>query len=208
MAATANKPMEIEPLTPNEEKEKRKSKPATRVEDSPDFPEDWKDKAAEIRECITKGFRYYKRRQGDKTYMLLRKGKHDKGLGVWDDEKEAKLFHFYPDLQTMGGIPHPAPWMKDGQSPQGRTFASIPISRPAIIPRDYVPTINVIRYFQMVKENGFPHDFSHFINDIVHHHMHDCHGIELPFVFRKTEEELEEEFYGRKTAERPKEVTS
>ena len=197
--ASSEAPVQIEPLTKEERKQRGVEE---HPEDSPFYPEEWKDRAGVIRECAEKGFKYYRRKkEGDKVYMQLRKGKKEKGLGLWSEEKEQKLFTFYPNLETMGGIPRPAPYPLTAQTgeshPQGRTFLSIPINRIAIIPRDYVPTINVIRYFQLVKENGFPGDFSKFINDMVTHHMHDCHGVELPYVFRQDEEDLRRSFYER-----------
>jgi hypothetical protein len=182
-------PIQIEPLT-KEEHEKRGTSKG--FEDSPDFPKDWKNKADKIAECIDKGFKYYRRKIGDKIYMVLRKGKQDRGLGQWSEEKEGKLFTFYPTLGTYAGIPRPPPWVSPGATPQGRSFLSIPISRVAIIPRDYVPSINVIRYFQIIKQNGFPGDFSQFINDIVTEHFGRCHGIVLPVLVEETSEEMKE----------------
>lgn len=185
MSAKADANIEIEPLT--KEELKKRGTGSSRVLNDPEYPKDWLDR--DIPVLVEKGFKYYKKttREG-KVYMVLRLKNKDKGLGTWTDEREAKLFHFFPNLGTVAGTLRPAPWVPQTQSvgnPQGRSFLSTPISRVAIIPRDYVPTINVIRYFQMVKEMGYPGDFSGFINDMVTHHMHDCHGVELPYVFRE-----------------------
>lgn len=182
MPSAANNPIEIEQLTKEEEKERGTA--SREVEKSPEYPKDWLNK--DIPTLALKGFRYYKRALRDgRVYMTLRKGKKDKGIGLWNEEKEAKLFHFFPNLGTAAGVVKPPPWAPMNTSignPQSRSFASVPISRVAIIPRDYVPSINVIRYFQIVKENGFPGDFSMFINDVVARHFQHCKGITLPVV--------------------------
>lgn len=187
MANTGENPVQVEPLSKKEVKEQGAS---TRVEEDPDFPKEWKERGAQIREMVGKGFKYYKRNVGDKVYMLLRKGRFDRGLGQWTEEKEQKLFTFFPTLDVMGKIQRPAPFVPSGRPQGGHSFLGVPIARVAIIPREYVPSINVIRYFEIVKENGFPNDFSKFINDIVTHHMRDCHGIKLPVMIEDGAVEL------------------
>jgi hypothetical protein len=165
----------IEPLT----KEENKDRGSPTVEDNPDYPETWK--AKQVAELVNQGYRYYRRRmKTGKIYMVLRKGKKDKGIGLWSDAQEGKLFTFFPRLGVSGvggatGMLPPA----IGARAQ---FLSVPISRVAIVPRDYVPTINVIRYFEVMVEQGFPGDFSNFINDVITEHFVNCHGIKLPVV--------------------------
>lgn len=146
----------------------------------PDYPKDWRDKP--IAEMVEKGFRYYRRpnKDGTKTTMSLRKADHERSLGDWTEEREIKLFGFYPKLETMGGIPKPP---AHTPVPPGQTLMGIPIARPAVIPKDYQPSLNVLRYYAILRSNGYPHDFSRFINDIVRTHMEKCHGFSLPVVF-------------------------
>lgn len=183
MPDPAENVIQVEPLT-KEEREKQGMN-TSRMEADPDFPIDWKPKAKKMADAIDQGFRYYRRNIGNKIYMLLRKGRKDISLGQCTEEREGKLFHFFPYLTTQAGIPKPPPWVSQGATAQGRQFLSVPINRIGIIPRDYVPTIEVIRYFQILKKNGFPGDFSKFINDIVEHHMADCHGISLPVMLEE-----------------------
>jgi len=64
----------------------------------------------------------------------------------------------------------------------------VPIRRIAVIPRDFIPTIDVIRYFQIIKNNGYTGDFSQFVNDIIIEHFVRCNGIVLPVLLRETME--------------------
>lgn len=185
--------MAIEPLS---KEELAKQERVKNLVSNPDFPDEWKVKAKGMTESVDSGFKYYRRQKGDKVYMLLRKGNHDFGLGLQSEEKEGKLFAFFPQLETYGSIPRPAPWVPTstaGATPQRHSFLSVPINRVAIIPRDYVPSISVIRYFQITKENGFEGDFSQFINDVVTRHFASCHGIILPVLLEEEIEVKEEE---------------
>lgn len=194
MSAPSEKPIQIEPLTKKEQKQQ--SAPAPNVTESPDYPKEWLDR--NVPELVEKGFKYYKRVTSDgRIYMNMRKKRLDRGLGQWTEEKEAKLFHFFPNVETASGVVRPPPWQPTSKSqsvPQGRQYLSVPISRVAIIPRDYVPSLNVVRYFQIWKENGYPGDFSSFINEIVSNHMIKVYRITLPVVlegeleFRREEE--------------------
>ena len=183
--------IQIEPLTKEERKEKESGILSGNPEQDPEYPKDWIGKP--IAEVIGKGFRYYKKLQSNgKTYMVLRRGRHDRGLGAWTQEKEQKLFNYYPQVGTMAGISPLAPMHKGGTArqhvggtPGNRPLLSVPIRRVAIIPRDYIPNIDVIRYFQIMKNNGFGGDFSQFINDIVTEHFVRCHGIVLPVLLRE-----------------------
>lgn len=189
MSAPTEKSIEIEPLTKKEQKQRGTG--SEKVTENPEYPKEWIDR--DIPQLVQEGYKYYKRFTRDgRTYMNMRKGRNDRGLGAWTEEKEMKLFHFFPNIGTSAGVVKPPPWTPLTQNtpsnPQGRAFLSVPISRVAIIPRDYVPSINVIRYFQIIKENGFPGDFSEFINDIVTKHFMICNGIKLPVML---EEELD-----------------
>ena len=185
---SASTPVEIEPFTKEEQKERGKSIPPV---DDPEFPDDWKPRAKEIATMIDQSYKYRRRNQNGKTYMTLRKGNSDKGIGLWSEEREAKLFTFFPNVISPN-IQRPPPWTSQG-TVQSRSFLSVPINRVAIIPRDYVPSISVIRYFQILKENGFPGDFSQFVNDIVTQHFKVCNGIQLPVLVEEDVELRREE---------------
>lgn len=189
MSAPSEKPIVIDPLTKKEQKKQSASAP--NVVDSPDYPKEWLDR--NLPDLVDKGFRYYVRVTADgRKYMNMRKKRLDRGLGAWTEEKEAKLFHFFPNVGTAAGVVKPPPWApisnQTPANPQGRSFLGIPISRVAIIPRDFVPSINVIRYFQIFKEQGYPGDFSGFINESVTNYMVYRYHLTLPVML---EEEME-----------------
>lgn len=191
MVDSGNEPIAVEPIT--KEEEKQREKVPYHVEKDTNFPAEWINK--DIPAKVQKGFKYYKHSKPDgKTYMSLRLGKKSIGLGAYDEEREGKLFHFFPDLETMGGIV-PAVWHPDASSitttPHGgragaqHSYLGMDIKRLAVIPREYVPSLNVVRYYQIMRENGFPGDFSMFINDVVDAHFRKCNGIKLPVMLEE-----------------------
>lgn len=186
---SASQSVQIEPLTKKEMKERGTPVP---LEKDPEYPAEWKDKAKEIADSVGKGFKYYRKTQHGKTYMLLRKGNNEVWLGTHSEEKEGKLFTFYPNTALPAGYIRPPPWTPQGTA-QPRSFLAVAINRVAIIPRDYIPSISVIRYFQLLKDNGFPGDFSQFINDIVTRHFSVCNGVTLPVMFDGVEYKREDD---------------
>lgn len=188
MATPSEKSIEIEPLTRKEQKQK--GVPDSDVTENPEYPKEWLDR--DVPHLVAEGFKYYKRVTSDgKVYMNMRKKRKDRGLGLWSEEKEAKLFHFFPNIGTSGNILRPPPWTpqtaQTSKNPQ-HSFLGVTISRVAVIPREYVPSINVIRFFQIFKENGYPGDFSSFINEIIANYMTHFHHLTLPVML---EEEIE-----------------
>lgn len=184
--SAGNKPIPIDPLT-SKETLQGKLEAVTRIEDDPEYPIEWRAKA--VGDCVVKGWKYYRRRIKDKVYMILRKGQHDRSLGLYTEELEKKLFEFHPDVTVASNIDKPL--IQSYKAPAGRTYLSVPIARVGVIPRDYVPSLNVLRYFQFIKEEGFPGDFSKFINDIIFQHFRYCHGVILPVLIEENIEVIE-----------------
>lgn len=204
MSQPSEKPVQIEPLSKKERKQQ--GTVPSNVTESPDYPKEWMDK--DVPELVAKGFRYYRRELHDgRVYMNMRKKKIDRGLGPWTEEKEAKLFHFFPNVGTSAGVVKPPPWTpistQTPSNPQGHSFLGVPISRVAIIPREYVPSINVIRYFQIFKEQGYPKDFSGFINESVTNYMIHVYGLTLPVML---EEEMQFKREGEENGTNPSET--
>lgn len=170
-----------------EQKQPRGASVNREMEKDPDYPQEWIEK--DIPTLASKGFKYYKHVKPDgKVYMVLRHKRKDKGIGSWSEEKEGKLFHFFPSIPIMGNTV-PAVWEPSmgSETPRGsrdRTTSHLgmPVNRVATIPREYIPTIPVIKYFQILRENGFVGDFSKFINDIVQTHFEKCRGVKLRVV--------------------------
>jgi len=150
-----------------------------------EIPERWKQ--ADVDGLVERGFRYYiKTKPNGARYMTMRLGNQTRSIGPYTPEKQQLLFEMFPDLKlpSTHGTYTDRRLGKRAKKP----FFSIPIKRVAVIPRDYKPNIDVIQYFYLYKKNGFPGDFSDFINGNMMDHFVECNHIFLPVMI---EEEIQ-----------------
>lgn len=144
-----------------------------------EIPEQWTD--VPILELAKQGW-YYRARAADKSgikSMFIRNRNNERSLGRWSPEAEKLLFELYPILYKPKGV-EAEPESSTGKGLGSKPFFNVPIKRIAVIPGDYRPTMDVIRYYHIYKNNGFLGDFSDFMNGIVGTHFIKCHGIVLP----------------------------
>lgn len=149
--------------------------------------EKWRN--LDVSSLVERGWQYrVKTKRNGKQFMALRKGGTDRGLGGYTPSKEKLLFHYYPELKEGFMRRHPSGDRRSTYKRQ-RPFLSVPIKRLAVIPANYRPSLNVIRYFHIFKKNDFPGDFSDFINGTVEDHFVKCNGIILPVLLEDEEED-------------------
>lgn len=183
-------PTEISPqeelLTDTAQEEPSKVVP----EDAPnalEIPAEWSDIA--IIDLAKQGWTYRKRIDDDgRAYMYIRNRTNERSLGRWSREREKLLFELYPILYKPQKVETetPAEPQDDGSKGLGkRPFFNVPIKRIAVIPGDYRPTLDTIRCFHVYKNNGFPGDFSDFMNGIIRTHFMKCHGITFPLYINE-----------------------
>jgi len=149
------------------------------------IPEKWRN--MDIPSFINRGWQYrVKTKHNGTQFMCLRKGHSERGIGGYTPSKEKMFFNLYPELKED--------YMRRKQEQdrkvlkRRRPYISVPIRRVAVIPADYRPSLNVIRYFHIFKKNGWPGDFSEFINGNVEDHFVRCNGIVLPVLLEELEE--------------------
>lgn len=149
--------------------------------------EKWRN--LDVASLVERGWQYRVKTAGDgKQYMALRKGGTDRGLGGYTPSKEKLLFHYYPEVKEDFMRRHPSGDRRTS-SKRAKPFLSVPIRRVAVVPTNYRPSLDVIRYFHTFKKNGFPGDFSDFINGNVEDHFVKCNGIILPVLLEELEED-------------------
>jgi hypothetical protein len=164
----------------------KESKQATEAVEA-DIPEAWEN--IPLLELGKKGWTY--RRKADKKgveYMHIRNRSNERGLGRYTPEREKLFFELFPIFYRPNKGVETEPPEIVGEGPNipsekglGRKpFFNIPIKRVAVIPGDYRPTMEVIRYYHLYKNNDFPGDFSDFMNGIIRHHFVKCNGVALP----------------------------
>lgn len=147
----------------------------------------WKN--LDVSSMVQRGWQYrVKTKLNGKQFMTLRKGKSDRGLGGYTPSKEKLLFKYYPELKE-DFIRRQVSRDRRTGSRRAKPFLSVPISRLAVVPTNYRPTLKVIRYFNTFKANDFPGDFSDFINGNIEDHFVKCNGIILPVLIEESQEE-------------------
>jgi len=144
---------------------------------STEMPKQWTE--VPILELAKQGWYYRSRAEGRGVkYMYIRNRNNEKSLGRWSPELEKSLFELYPILYRPKGVEEPQ--KSTGKGLGSKPFFNVPIKRVAVIPGDYRPTLDVVRYYHIYKNNGFLGDFSDFMNGIIATHFVKCHGIVLP----------------------------
>lgn len=178
-------------------------------------------KGTPVTELVEDGWRPHRKMKHDGTlYLTMRKGNHERSLGLYDPEKHLAIKMILPpskmqvdrtdeeiirpDMMKIGSpdpdsssspeteqeneeeteIGEPESIPLQVRKPQS-TFLRTPITRHATIPKTFVPTIKVLRYFEILKETGYTGDFNEFVNEIVETHWEKCHGLLTPLIIRQ-----------------------
>lgn len=183
-----NNPAEISPQEVPTDTSQSKSSEAIpqSTSDALQVPTEWSDIA--VVDLAKQGWTYRKRADEDgRIYMAIRNRTNEKSLGRWSREREKLLFELYPILYKPKGAETESPELtragidlSSGTGLGKRPFFNVPIKRIAVIPGDYRPTLDVVRYYHIYKNNGFQGDFSDFMNGIITTHFMKCHGVFLP----------------------------
>lgn len=146
-------------------------------------------------------------------YLTIRKGKQERSLGRYDAKKHAIIKKALPPPRTNIVQPTPelidvdennSAGLASGEEPNElalkvtegdetssprkvrppqSTLLRMPIQKHVVFPKSYVPTIKVMRYFEILKERGYNGDFNQFVNEVVETHFEKCHGIYMPLVY-------------------------
>ena len=146
-----------------------------------EVPERWKE--IPLADYVDKGWKYrVKTKPNGTQYMCIRHRNQERSLGRYTPEREKLLYETFPKLKFQSQVTR-----SRGKGIGSRGLLAVPIKRVATIPRDYKPALEVIRYFQIFKNNGFPGDFSDFINGNIMDHFVRCNGVILPVLLEDIE---------------------
>lgn len=145
-------------------------------EDLISIPEEWR--TMNLQDLFATGYKpRIKTKPSGLSYITLRKGNLEKSLGPYDEDRWKLI---------MSMFPRKAPPPKVPSSPSH--LLSIPVRRAPVFPKDFKPSLNVLRYFEILKDRAYPGDFNDFINEIIETHFCKCHGIVLPIVYEEQSE--------------------
>lgn len=127
-------------------------------------------------------------KKSGRSYIRIRYGNKEKSLGPYTQDKWRIVNQIYDTISAkITQAPSPAPKKHTVKSPLFRT----PLRRNAVFGKSIVPSLTTLRWFEILKENGYPGDMSDFINDIIAVHFTKCNGLMLPIVEKLRPIEME-----------------
>lgn len=157
-----------------------------------EIPEDWKEKNVES--LVNQGFKSYIKNVQNRQYIILKKANKVESLGRFSLENWTLLHTLFPKLVSTHNenVPQGVP---QDDFPLGNTvssrimdanagrnsnrkphFLGIKLERPIVFPSKYVPTLKIMRFYEIYRSDGGSSEFTDFINDIVETHLRKCHG--------------------------------
>jgi hypothetical protein len=198
---------------PREEKKQGESTPKTNLqnpEGGTRFPFPVQHGQNRLEVLVQKGYRPRIKTVDGINYLTMRKRDSEYSLGQYSPERANLLLEKFPQLNTdpsqnttEGSIPTVAgkfPHLDidgtvgdtDGENmgnstlrKQSSKFLSVPpLKRDALFPKEYQPSLKIIRFFEAYKNNGGTADFSAFINDLVLVHLTECHKFDLDIHYK------------------------
>jgi hypothetical protein len=162
----------------------------TEPKTEPKIPQEWA--AIPIQDYFDKGFKPYKRIKGERAYISLKRGRYEKGLGPYTDEKWSILVSMYPhklDERNEGDylsrVP-PAPVPNSRFKTRGNLL-SVGLAPPPSLPRQMGINTRTLMYYEWAKSKGFDGPLGEFLNDVCYAYFLE-HGIEPVIVVTQKEE--------------------
>ena len=161
-----------------------------------EMPEHWK--MLPLEQWVNEGYKPRVKKVHGNDYLIIRKGKAERSLGRFSQENWDLLHDLFPKLKvaleenvseenvpqgkdfptveaTIGRRQTPSPNVPRPNKP-GSSFLGVRLNRPTLFPKTYMPSLKIVRFYEVYREEGGTSDFSTFINDIVETHLRKCHG--------------------------------
>lgn len=110
-----------------------------------------------------------------REYLTLRLGNKEKSLGPCSDEIINLFLDKFPQVTIAD--------FERRQAPHKSALLDARIAKPAPLKTHVQISLLALRYYEVLKENGYPGELSDFINEIIVTHFQKCHGIVLPVVY-------------------------
>jgi hypothetical protein len=152
------------------------------------MPEQWKN--LPLQEMVDKGYRPRIRRMRDQEYMSLRKGKNERGLGLYSPEKWDLLMEMFPKLQddSQDDIAEGLPIsQKPNRLIGSGGLLGTKMRRPDSLSGGIGFSLETLKWFEWSKSKGYKGNLSDWVNDIVQDYFTE-HGYALAVVWNRDED--------------------
>jgi len=148
-------------------KEKGNTENSEETEKIKQVYEDWDQlQSIPIQDYFDKGFKPYKRIRGDYMYITLKKGKFEKSLGPYSEERWQLLMSMMPKKEDDAYLSRVPETKRVGKKRKGNILG-IRINKPSVIPTTFKPSLDTLYYFKLAQNYGYDGSFEDFINETV-----------------------------------------
>lgn len=166
----------------------------------PEIPEEWK--RIPIQDYFDKGFRPYKHNVDGKLYITLKKGRFEKSLGPYSEDRWQLLLSMYPkkiiearrseerkkveDYEYLKSVPEPR-----SSSRRRSALLKVSLAPPPSLPRTIEINPKTLSYYEWALSKGYKGSLGDFLNEVCYAYFAEK-GIE-PVIYIVEKEESEEE---------------
>ena len=155
-----------------------------------EMPEHWK--MLPLENWVNEGFKPRIKKVHGNDYIIIRKGKTERSLGRFSQENWDLLHELFPKLKGEFGENVPEETVPQGKdvlsvegidrrpiprhNEPGSAYLNVKLEKPTLFPKSYVPSLKIVRFYEVYRGEGGTSEFSTFVNDIVETHLRKCHG--------------------------------
>lgn len=147
------------------------------------LPEQWKN--LPLQEMVDKGYKPRIRRMRDQEYMSLRKGKNERGLGLYSVEKWDLLMEMFPKLQddSQDDIAEGLPISQKPNHLVGSGgLLGTKMKRPDSLSGGIGFSLETLKWFEWSKSKGYKGNLSDWVDNIIQDYFTE-HGYALAVVW-------------------------
>lgn len=137
---------------------------------------EWKD--IPLEKMVDDGWKPRRKIVGEHEYITIRFGSQERGLGRFSPAKWTLLHERFPTLKR--GRPSKI-IKKEAQASVLQTR----VKKPTVIPKHVYPSLTTLKWFEILKQNGYEGDFNDFMNEIIETHFSKCHGLHPIIIYRE-----------------------
>jgi len=157
------------------EKEKEQAEPET-ADDV--VPQQWKEKP--IQDWVDQGWRPRLKRVGNVEYITMRKGRNERSLGRFSEERWSLLHEMFPKLKILSHSPDAVRPLPTIPIPTSGLLAAR-LARPQGLSDRIGFTTETLHWFEWAKQKKYSGSLGDFVSEIVHEFFLE-HGLQVVAV--------------------------
>jgi len=157
--------MKEEENNSDEPKEKTAPEETSQEAESSGIPEEWKK--ISIQDFVDQGFRPRVKKVGGVEYISLRRGKHEKGLGPFTEDRWNLLMEMFPQLRDISQGASPPPQLPTPHASSTGVLAT-KVKKPEGLSERIGVTLETLWLYDWARGRGFSGSLGDFLSEVVH----------------------------------------